>query len=143
VDSLLAVHPEPSWVDTSGGYPIFAYANRLWSLRFIDLFWEIRFFPTSVDSYVTFSELCKLFRREDAVEEVITEAREKYLALIERIVRFHGRPRCLAKFAGRPVKIEILAKLFPIARFVHVRRDLKFTSKLPAQGELLHGVVVV
>ena len=131
VDSLLAMHPElswmPSWVATSGGYPIFAYANRLWDLRFMDRFLVTRFFPTPVEPYETFSRLCKHFRREDAAEEVLAEAREKLLPLIESIVRFHGRPRYLGKFVGRPVKIELFARLFPTARFVHVTRGLKPT----------------
>jgi hypothetical protein len=128
---MLAMHPEmswmPSWVATSGGYPILAFANRIWNLSFLDSYREARFFPTPVEPYETFSRMCRHFRREDAADEVVAEAREKLVPLIENIVRYHGKPHYLGKLVGRPVKIELFAKLFPTARFVHVTRRLKPT----------------
>jgi hypothetical protein len=131
VDSILAMHPQlswmPSWVDTSGGYPVFAVVNRLWGRRFMDRYRESRFFPTPVEPYEVFERICQHFPREDVSEDVIAEAREKLVPVIDAIVRFHGNPRYLAKVVGRPVKVEMFATLFPNARFVHVTRGLKPT----------------
>lgn len=131
VDSLLAMHPDlswmPSWIDTARGWPILALGNRIWHISAMDRFIESRFFPTPVEPYDTFRRYAKHFSSETIDAPVVAEARERLVPLIEKIRKFHGRPRYLAKFVGRPVKVELFAKLYPDARFVHVVRGLKPT----------------
>ena len=131
VDSILSMHPQlawmSSWVDTFPRFPALAIGNRIWGISALNRFLESRYFPTPVEPYDTFKKITQHFRSETMENEVVTEAREKIVPLIEKIRRYHGRPRYLAKLVGRPVKIELFAHLFPDARFVHVARKMKPT----------------
>lgn len=130
VDSVLSMHPAfswmPSWVD-SFRLPEIAVVNRLWAIPGTDAYRLRRFFPTPVEPYETFKRCDPTFLTEEPSDEVYASAKSTIAPLISRICRAHGNPRYLAKLVGRPVKIELFARLFPDAHFVHVTRELKPT----------------
>lgn len=131
VDSLLAMHPDlawmPSWVDTAKGLPALALAGRIWKLPMLDPYRLSRRFPTPIEPYDTFRRYLPEFDREDVTPELLASARDRLVPLIEKVRRYHGGSRFLAKLVGRPVKVELFAALYPDAHFVHVTRELKPT----------------
>src|SRR5215510_3194350 len=143
VYSCMAMHPAfswiPSWLTEAPGFPILAAGNRLWDLWGMDRFRETRFFPKPVEPNPVFEHWTKSFRREDIPEEVINESRATIPPLVSRLQRWHGNPRFLTKMVGRPVKIELLASLFPGARFVHITRALKPTTSSLLLVEFYRG----
>jgi len=131
VYSCLAMHPDlawiPSWLTTAPRWPILTAANRFWELPGTDRWREARFFPKPVEPNTVWERWVPEFHREDAEPDALTQARATLVSLIDRVKRYHGKPRYLGKLVGRPVKVELLAAVFPSARFVHVTRDLKPT----------------
>ncbi|HEX9729005.1 MAG TPA: sulfotransferase [Gemmatimonadales bacterium] len=129
--SLLAMHPDlawiPSWVSALPRIPALAFANRVWSLPGTDRFREIRFVPKPVEPIMFFRHHLRNYTAEHVDDTVLSEGRARLVPMLERIRRSHGRARFLGKLVGRPVKVELLAALFPDAYFVHVTRDLRPT----------------
>ncbi len=130
--SLLAMHPElawiPSWLNRLPRYPGLAVVNRLWGLPGMDRCREYRFFPKPVEPNIVFAATVRQYYSERFDEEVIREAQEKLVPVLEKTRRAQGKPRLLCKMVGRPVKIDLFAQLYPDAFFVHIVRDLKPTT---------------
>lgn len=131
VYSCLAMHPElgwiPSWLTTAPRWPVLTLGNRLWDLPGTDRWRETRFFPKPVEPNTVWEQWVPDFAREDARPDLVAETRRTLSPLIDRVTRYQGKPRYLGKLVGRPVKAELLAAVFPEARFVHVTRELKPT----------------
>ena len=131
VYSVLAMHPNlawiASWVSAFPRLPALSLANRLWDVPGIDRHLEGRFFPKPVEPNKTFEHVIANYYTEQLNDEIVEEARAKLVPLLARIQHFHGKPRFLGKLVGRPVKIDLLARLYPDAHFVHITRDLKPT----------------
>jgi len=131
VYSCLAMHPSlawiPSWLTTAPRWPVLAAANRFWELPGTDRWREARFFPKPVEPNTVWERWVPEFHREDARPDAVAQTQATLVPLVDRVKRYHGKPRYLGKLVGRPVKIELLASVFPEARFVHVTRDLKPT----------------
>jgi len=129
--SLLAMHPDlawiSSWVDAFPAFPVFALVNRVLNLPGMDRHRTRQFIPKPVEPNTVFSRLVKNYYTEILGDDVVEEARAALLPLLVRIQQYHGKPRFLGKMVGRPVKIELFAKLFSDAFFIHVTRKLKPT----------------
>lgn len=140
--SLLGMHPDlafiPSWVDFLPGFPVLAAANRLWDLPGMDRHRETRFFPKPVEPTKVFARLLTHYSLETLDDEVVEHARAPLLLVIDKIQRFHGKPRFLTKMTNRPVKIELLARLFPDAFFIYITRRLKPTVCSFMQVDFYH-----
>jgi hypothetical protein len=128
--SCLAMHPElgwiSSWVGLAPQLPM-AVFNRFWALPGTDRFRETRFFPRPAEPFRVFPRALSTYRKEAPDQADIAEARQNLAPLIRRIRQLQGRPRFLTKMAGRPVKSELFARVFPDAFFIHITRDLKPT----------------
>lgn len=140
--SCLAMHPElawiPSWLTSAPSLLFLAAGNRLWDLPGTDRFRETRFFPKPVEPNQVYLHWCH-YRPEGLTPELVAEGRDRLVPAIERIRRWHGKPRYLSKMVGRPVKVEYFRALFPTARFVHITRDLKPTASSLIQVDFYRG----
>lgn len=130
--SLLAMHPDlawiPSWLNRVPRHPSVAAVNRLWSLPGMDRFREFKYFPKPVEPNLVFSAAVHQYYTERLDDEIIHDARENIVPLLEKICRAQRKQRLLCKMVGRPVKIDLFATLYPDAFFVHITRDLKPTT---------------
>jgi len=129
----------PSWLTEAPGYPVLAAGNRLWDLWGMDRFRETRFFPKPVEPNPVLEHWSSTFRREDMAPEVVEDSRATIPPLVSKLQKWHGNRRFLTKMVGRPVKIELLAALFPGARFVHITRALKPTTSSLLLVEFYRG----
>jgi hypothetical protein len=131
VDSLVAMHPDfawqSSWLSELPDWPSVSLFNRIWDLPGMDRFRDRRFFPKPVEPYGAWRGRCLHFTDESDDPSATEDLALHIAPYIERVRRFHGRPRFLGKLVGRPVKIEQLAAVYPRAVFLHVTRDLKPT----------------
>jgi hypothetical protein len=129
--SCLAMHPSLGWVSSWVGLapklPLEVF-NLFWSLPGTDRFREARFFPRPAEPIRVFPRFLSLHTRETPDLEALEEARRVLVPLVSRLRRFQGKPRFLTKMAGRPVKSELLATVFPNAFIIHITRDLKPTA---------------
>jgi len=141
--SCLSMHPDfawiSSWLTVAPKHALVATANRLWRLPGTDRFRETRFFPKPVEPNSVFGAWVGRFRDEQVTTEALAEGRQRLAPLIERLVRYQGGKRFLAKLVGRPTKIEYFAKLFPQAYFVHITRELRPTVSSLMQVEFYRG----
>jgi hypothetical protein len=128
--SCMAMHPAlgwvSSWVGVAPRLPLAAF-NRFWSLPGTDRFREARFFPRPAEPMRVFPRLLSLYKREAIDAESLEEAQRVLVPLVTRLRRLQGKPRFLTKMAGRPVKSELLATVFPNAFIINITRDLKPT----------------
>src|SRR6185503_19102246 len=80
--------------------------------------------PHAVECYAAWEQCCgRKFRFDFLTNQVATEEeRKKTVELVARVMRFHGKPRFVAKITG-PSRIAYLKSIFPDALFIHVVRD--------------------
>lgn len=129
----------PSWLTVAPSFPSLALANRFWDLPGTDRFRELKLFPKPVEPNPVLARWLRTYPREDASPEVVEEGRSHLLPLIEKLCRYHGKQRFLAKLVGRPIKVEFLAALYPTATFIHITRALKPTVASLMQVEFYKG----
>lgn len=136
------MHPElawiPSWLTSAPWMLALAAGNRFWDLPGTDRFRESRFFPKPVEPNLVYQHWCR-YREEVLTPALVAEGQERLVPAIERIRRWHGKPRYLSKMVGRPVKVGYFASLYPDARFVHITRDLKPTTSSLIQVDFYKG----
>lgn len=128
--SCLAMHPDfawiSSWVGIAPSLPM-AFFNRFWDLPGTDRFRETRFFPRPAEPIKVFPQAMTLYSRELIDQASLNEARQILIPFVRGLRRQQGKARFLSKMAGRPVKAELLATVFPQSFFIHITRDLKPT----------------
>lgn len=128
--SCLAMHRALGWVSSWVGLaprlPLATF-NLFWSLPGTDRFREARFFPRPAEPFRVFPRVLSFYKREAPDAEALEEARRELVPLVTRLRRLQGKPRFLTKMAGRPVKSELLATVFPNAFIINITRDLKPT----------------
>lgn len=125
------MHPDlawiPTWLTAAPSWPILAAANRLWDIPGTDRWRETRFVPKPAEPNAVWAHWMPDFASESASPAEVATAGAALGSLVTRIKRYQGKPRYLGKMVGRPVKVELLARTFPEAKFVVVTRDLKPT----------------
>jgi hypothetical protein len=117
-----------SWLTLAPRSPLLAVANRLWDLPGTAGWSDARFLPKPVQPDAVLLRWDPKYHEERITHERVARGRATIVPLIERIRRYQGRPRFLAKMVGRPVLVSLLRELFPDAFFVHIVRDLKPTT---------------
>lgn len=129
--SLLAMHPSlawiPSYLNVAPSFPLLAAVTRIWGFPGMDKHRQMRFLPKAVEPNQVFSHVLADYYSEVLDKRTIEEAREKIAPLVEKIKRYEGKSRFLAKMVGRPVKVALLREIYPDARFLFLTRDLNPT----------------
>ena len=141
--SCLAMHRDfawiSSWLTLAPRWPVLSAVNRLWDLPGTARWREARFVAKPVQPDEVFPHWDPGYLEERLTPTRVARARGGLVPLVERIRRYQGRPRFLAKMVGRPVLVSLLWELFPDAFFVHIVRDLKPTTASLLQVEFYHG----
>lgn len=127
----MAMHPDFAWIPTlmniAPGFPIVAATARMWDIPGLDRHRERRFVPKPSEPIYVFDHWLRDYASEAVDADTVADAEATIVPLIDKIMRYQGKPRFLCKLVGRPVKIELLHRLFPDAAFIHLTRDLKPT----------------
>jgi hypothetical protein len=130
--SCLAMHRDfawiSSWLTLAPRWPVLTAVNRLWDTPGTARWREARFLPKPVEPNDVFRRWDPSYLEEGLTPERVARARVALIPLIERIRRYQGRARFLAKMVGRPVTVSLMRELFPDAFFIHIVRDLKPTT---------------